>query len=180
MSKCVICDTAANLNTKMTITLEDKSQVQVFLCDDHAEDTTAKVARESYLSKQDKIKELLEHAKSLGVEISIKDSGLIIATESTEDTKKVRDEAKPIRVSATQTTQNEQRGNVKTVSTKELNSNRFEAQRISGAGVPSVGFAGLSTSSLKDKLPDDALEGTAEITVMEGRTNQPLLIPMVS
>ena len=62
--QCVYCESSENLNTSLQVKLEDGSRVSVDICDEHAEEATIKSAREAYLAKQDKIKEVLEQAKN--------------------------------------------------------------------------------------------------------------------
>jgi hypothetical protein len=168
--KCVICDKATDLNTKMTITLENGDKVIVQICDEHAEDTTVKVARKAYLEKQDKIKELIEHAKSLGLEISINPSGLSIATEKQEKV------AEPQKTPKAMPVEEQKLDNAKNrIPTSVLDSKRFDIQINNNQGHPSM--PAYNTSSLEDKLPEGALEGFAEVAIVEGRSGQPLVIP---
>lgn len=158
----------------MTISMEDGTKVAVKLCDEHSEDTTVKKAKEAYLAKQSKLDELMAHAKALGFEISIQGSGLAVLNKQQTDIQEKQEKAKPVEVKAKKLEPSSP--NSKIVSTKVLDSRSFDSVGVSAAGVPS-GMPAYNTSSLQDKLPEDALEGTAEIIMTEGRTGQPLVIP---
>ena len=43
---CIMCESTNNLNTSMNISMDDKKYT-ILLCDDHAETTTGKDAKES-------------------------------------------------------------------------------------------------------------------------------------
>jgi hypothetical protein len=62
---CVYCRTTSDLNTELTITLENGERCKVYVCDVHAEDATIKSAREAYLKNQRDINELLQRLKEL-------------------------------------------------------------------------------------------------------------------
>jgi hypothetical protein len=170
--KCVICDKSTDLNTKLTIALENGDKVAVQICDEHAEDTTVKIARKAYLEKQDKIKELIEHAKSLGLEISINPSGLSIATEKPG---KSPEPQKVMPHNSVSEGQIKPENGKNVIPTSIIDSKRFNVQINNNQGHPSL--PAYSTSSLEDKLPEGALEGFAEVAIVEGRGGQPLAIP---
>lgn len=65
---CVVCGSLEGLNTSMTIKIDDKSH-SVLICDEHAEETTVKTAREAFLKRQIEIDDLIAKAKALGIEI---------------------------------------------------------------------------------------------------------------
>ena len=70
MNNCVFCGTNENLNTSMTVALDDNTKVTVMVCDAHAEDATVKTVREAYLIKKTEIDKIIEMAKAYGLNVS--------------------------------------------------------------------------------------------------------------
>jgi len=168
LNQCIFCDATTDLNTSLTITLEDGSKVAVRICDVHAEDATVKSAREAYLEKRKKIDELLAQARSLGLQLSESPSGLVVATQ--------KPEPRVMQVQPTAEAAEALEGpNV--VSTSKLDGRKFQSVGGTADGVAVSSHAPLDTSSLIDQLPEGALDGQAEMTVVEGRGGQPLAIP---
>jgi hypothetical protein len=62
----------------MTLALEDNEKALIYLCDEHAEDTTPKKAKEAFLDRKKKLNDLLEQAKLLGFDLTTTQSGLVI------------------------------------------------------------------------------------------------------
>lgn len=88
INACIVCDSKDNLNTSMNIK-HDEKDYKVFLCDEHAETTTPKMAKDSLVSRIAKIDALMKQCKELGIEVSINQGGLSTA-------KKVDQSVKPI------------------------------------------------------------------------------------
>src|SRR5208283_5164588 len=65
---CIFCGKPENLNTSMTIQV-DEGKVKVDICDDCAEEATLKKAREAYQKKMEAIKDILAQARALGFEL---------------------------------------------------------------------------------------------------------------
>lgn len=159
--------------------MDDGEKVTVYVCDQHAEDITVKQAKAAYGAKKNKIQELMEYAKSLGLEISLRESGLAVVDNDSSkpaiiENKIEKPILKEVKKPTEETTTNDP--NKRIISTKALDSKNFNNVNVSAPGVPS-GMPAYNTSSLSEKLSDDLLDGTAEIVVTEGRTGQPLVIP---
>ena len=69
INNCIYCNSADNLNTQLSLKLEDGTIAKVSVCDTHAEDATIKSAREKYIEKTNQLKQFLEQAKQLGIDI---------------------------------------------------------------------------------------------------------------
>lgn len=166
-TQCVFCDVTTNLNTSLTITLEDGSKVAVNICDGHAEDATVKSAREAYLGKLKKIDDLLAQVKALGLQISDSPSGMAIVSQppkAVTNTPSAR-AIDPI----------EEGPDI--IPTSKLQQRNFQSVGGNVAGVSVPSYEAINPANSKDKLPDDALDGYAEMAIVEGRGGQPLAIP---
>lgn len=75
---CIICGTNDNLNTELTITVDD-DRVVVRLCDEHAESTTPKMAKDKYLIKKAEIDEFIKKAEEMGLQVSLPSSNKKLA-----------------------------------------------------------------------------------------------------
>lgn len=63
---CIICKTAKNLDTVMTVTVDDK-KYEVSLCSEHAEETTPKQVKDKVKERIIEIEEVLKKVKELGL-----------------------------------------------------------------------------------------------------------------
>ena len=77
MTKCIICSTEQSLNTSMTFPIGD-DDYEVWLCDEHADDTTPKTAREALEGKVSALEEYKEKMAEMGFELKEADSGLLL------------------------------------------------------------------------------------------------------
>ena len=68
ITKCIICDGGDNLNTSMDITFNDKKYT-IYLCDEHADDTTPKQAKAALSTKMEKLEEIIKQAEAMGLKI---------------------------------------------------------------------------------------------------------------
>jgi hypothetical protein len=171
--QCVYCESSQNLNTSLTIKLEDGSQVVVDICDEHAEEATFKSAREAYMAKQDKIKEVMAMAEKLGLTISESSGG--IATIQAPSAPAQPKQSTPPSAAAEE---------LDPTSPDVIPTSRVD--RASAKGMQSVGGSTefgaveshqhVNASGLQDQLPEEALDGMAEMAVVEGREGQPLAI----
>jgi ssDNA-binding Zn-finger/Zn-ribbon topoisomerase 1 len=172
MAQCVFCDTTTNLNTSLTITLDDGKKVAVQICDTHAEDATVKIARAAYLEKQNKAEGLIAQLKAMGY--SIKEQGsLIVPTLPAVPTP-----APPTDQQVEPVTGDGLDGEV--IATEILDSRRG-MQSIGGStnhGHVAV-HASHDFNGLKDKLPIEARKGRAKMTVFEAREGMPIVIPEI-
>lgn len=166
IKQCVFCDNTNTLNTQMSIN-DNGQMISVFICDEHAEDATIKSAKEAYSAKKDKIQALLEQAKALGLNISETSSGLSIVQEQKQSVSVPRVVSSELDVN-----------DPNVVPTAKLNVNRPIASvggEVSGHSVQS--HTSFDMSSLSEKLPEEVLNGHAEMAMVEGRSGQPLVIP---
>lgn len=169
LNQCIFCDAVTNLNTSFTISVDD-NKVVVRICDAHAEEATVKSAREAYLEKRKAIDALLAQAKALGLQLAEQPSGLVVATKPQQQPQQhpqqLDESDLPI----------PEGDNI--ISTTKLDRAKF--QSVGGVvsnGIQVQSHRTIDSSTLSDKLPDGALDGYAEMAVVEGRGGQPLAIP---
>jgi hypothetical protein len=177
MAQCVYCGKTQDLNTSLTITLEDDKKVSVSICDEHAEEATIKSAREAYQAKQDQINAVLEQAKALGLNISETGGGLTVATAPPPSEPAPQAEGTPTQPVAKQPVVPDLEGD-DVVPTTKLDANKGMQSvggRVQGTSVSS--HASLNTSDLQSKLPEEVLQGKAKMAIVEGREGQPIAIP---
>lgn len=182
MNTCVFCTTTDNLNTEMTVKLDDGKKVTVFICDEHAEEATAKSVKEAYGKKSDMIKSLIEQAQALGLDISQiikeetisqKPSGLLIA-----NTPKKEVEPPP---------QKEPEAKSFHVPDDDDMIPTDRADNILSRPVRSVGgstnmgsvqsYNSFEITGQQDKLSPELRKGKAKMAIAEGRGGQPIIIP---
>jgi hypothetical protein len=172
---CVYCDSHDNLNTQLTVSLDNGTKVTVYICDGHAEDASVKTARIAYQEKQAKIEAFLEQAKALGIEIQLQGGGLTVA-QQTSPTQQVRSnpmtDALPI------------------VDSKEADEGWVSTAKIDGAdrkGMRSIGgstelgavpsHASYNVSGQKDVLDEQVRRGKVKMGLAAGRAGTPIAVP---
>ena len=179
MDTCVVCRSGANLNTQMTITI-DNDKIVVALCDEHAEDTTVKVAKEKYLERKKQIEELLIQAKALGLDISNMNNTSnqtkltpppTNSNISPEEKETTQSKAKIINQSLQNTESDKD-----WISTDKYN-NVQQAGFTSVGGQGAQSYSSYKVSGQQDTLDSELLEGKIKMDVVEGRGGQPLPIP---
>lgn len=79
LEKCIECSSDENLNTTLSVKLDDGSVVEVKICDEHVEDMTIKRAKELYQAKLEELTKIIEMAKKAGLTVTIP-TGKAIAT----------------------------------------------------------------------------------------------------
>lgn len=67
-NRCIVCGSSTELNTVINISIEGK-KYDVAICDKHAEDTTAKKAKDLVQKKLNELDELLKKMKDFGIQI---------------------------------------------------------------------------------------------------------------
>jgi|3_EtaG_2_1085321.scaffolds.fasta_scaffold00047_81 hypothetical protein len=172
MAQCVYCDKVENLNTQLTVTLEDGNRITVDICDEHAEEASIKTAKAAHLDKQRKIEEVLAQAKALGLDLSQTDSGLTVA--ATQPTQ-------PTPASPTPVAQNpvlEDMGGDDVIETGLIDS---RPGMTSVGGSTDMGAVASHTShqviGQEDILSEEILKGKAKMGLAEGREGMPMAIP---
>lgn len=178
---CVYCDSTDNLNTQLTISLENGTKVTVNICDEHAEEASVKTARAAYQEKQTKIEAFLEQAKALGIEVSVpQGGGLAVAKQTPQPTS-------PDQPAPTQPAQPVEES-VPIVDDKEAKEGWVPTAKVDQAkGMRSVGgsteFGGVSghnsysVSGQEDVLDEHVRKGKVKMTLAEGREGAPLAVP---
>jgi len=182
MPQCVFCDTSENLNTQLSISLDNGIKVTVDVCDEHSEDATVKAARVAYMKKQGAIQALIDQAASMGLKIdiqgySVSASGLIIPQAA----------PKPAPAPVAQRQPPTSAAPVAPILEGEdvISTDRLDKDRtISSVGgstahgnIPS--YTNYNKSGLVDKLPEEVLKGHAKMSIIEGRAGSQHMIPEV-
>jgi len=189
MDTCIICSSDKNLNTQMYITINNK-KIIVVLCDEHAEDTTVKVAKEKYLERRKQIESIMEQAKALGLNVS--DSSLKPPTPTVDaptvdaptvdahgdDSSVVNDSHinKNRGKAIVQDMNNEEVSEEGWISTNRYN-NAEKSGYTSVGGSGAQSYSSYKVSGQEDILKEELLEGKVKMDVVEGRGGQPLPIP---
>lgn len=75
--KCLRCESTQNLNTSMTVVI-DTVKYDIVLCDQHAEDTTPKKAKELVLKKVNEYNELISKMKEFGLTVTENSAGIAV------------------------------------------------------------------------------------------------------
>jgi hypothetical protein len=183
---CVYCGSNDNLNTQLTISLENGSKVTVDICDEHSEEASVKTARAAYMKKQEQIEAFLEQAKALGIEIQVpqSESGIVVAQQAPQSPAPApaQPPAQPEAKSETQ------QPIVPIVDDKEAAEGWVPTAKVDQAkGMRSVGgsteFGGVSghnsyqVSGQEDVLDEKVRKGKVKMTLAEGRAGAPLAVP---
>jgi len=166
MNKCVFCTCSENLNTSMTVTLDDNSKVTVMVCDDHAEDATVKTVREAYLAKKVEIDKILEMAKAYGLNISESNNLTIVSKPTKQD-----DIRQPQRQPEPEVTIDDD------MVSSEIYDNAKNNIKINASGDAAAyrgANGGLSKSQLTDKIDTS---GKVKLVNVEGRSGMNIVIP---
>lgn len=173
MSQCVYCDETTNLNTQLTITLEDDTKVTVHICDEHAEEASVKTARAAYQEKQAKIEEVMRQAAALGLNVSEGPGQLVIA-EKTEAQPQAQPQNQPIIVEATQPDIDDPDW----VTTEKVDA--AKGMNSVGGNTELGAVAAHSShviSGQQDILPPETRRGKVRMQLAEGRAGHPLALP---
>lgn len=193
MNNCVYCASTTDLNTQLTITLEDGSKVTVSICDEHAEEASVKTARDAYMEKSKKINDLIQQARELGLNISESPSGITIAQKQmSDDQPKQGLTIEPQQSQPQQTKQpsppQQQSQSAKDRAFEEWDDAIPTDKLDNHPGMRSVGGQTSGTMvesfnsydyNMHDKLDPEARKGKAKLEVFEGREGQPIALPSV-
>jgi len=184
LNVCVICGSSDNLNTSMTIKVDDED-VTVKICDTDAETATPKMVMKSYLGKKSEIEEILAKARALGLQVDLPDSTSKIAIVADNRPKPVP----PAAASAAPASP----GKLDSAIAASVAGSRDEgvlptsvvdsvAQRVRGASggeVNAESYAAYTQGAGQDKLDPTLLEGRVKMGVGEGRGGQVIAVPAV-
>ncbi len=196
MSICVVCGSDTNLNTKLTININNENVI-VNLCDDHAEDTTIKLAREKYLERQDKINQLIEQAKKLGLDpssllgkinVESRDKAIIPDKKATEKTisSNLQSENAVKHNEDEQAVDKRKAGNRQNdVKSKNeegwISTDRYESVDKGFTSVGGQGAASYSSYKIAgqtDVLDESLRQGKIKMGIAEGRGGSPIPVPL--
>lgn len=179
MKSCIMCGCTDNLNTQMTITI-DNQKIVVEICDEHAEDTTVKIAREKYQDRQSQIRALLEQAKKLGL-----DPSAFTADTKTEPAATNQEPCKfsPVTTPAKEQIieksshkeeplREEEEGWISTVKYESIDNKGFTS--VGGQGAQS--YSSYKISGQEDILDQNLREGKVKIGLADGRGGNPVPI----
>lgn len=161
MRICVYCGCHDNLNTELTITIDNK-KIMVLICDEHSENATVKSARDAYVVKRAEIDKVIQAARNLGLNIS----------ESDATSPHLRDQqVQPKK--GTQQTQIQEEGLIPTHRLNYLSSTKSVSGSLPGYG----SLESLQGHDLSKLLPSSVTNGVAKVDVLEGREGIPTPIP---
>jgi hypothetical protein len=186
INNCIYCNSTENLNTQLSLKLEDGTIAKVNVCDTHAEDATIKSAREKYIEKTSQLKQFLEQAKELGIDISsLQEIGgqsaagtpsPPAAMPTTSVTSSVNEQPPskggPAIISAT-ASKEESQDWITTDKYKDVKIN----PKVSGSAPGVTSHSSYEVSGNQDKLSEDLTSGKVKMAVAEGRGGQPIPIP---
>lgn len=174
MSKCIFCETTDNLNTQLSIALDDGSKITVDICEQHAEDATVKTARAAYLTRRKRAEELMAELKALGYAVSDTPTKLIVATAPVPEQKTRTNQA------ASQVTDED----VSQMIPTEMIDSRTGMVSVGGNTTHgSVSSYNSHDVNLTGMSPEErasvvaARKGKAKLVMVEGRDGVPIAIP---
>jgi hypothetical protein len=94
-NKCICCGSSSNLDTILTVTVDDV-KYQVTVCDEHAEDITPKQVKEKVREKINEYNQLVDKMKEFGMDVTESSpGGIMVAEDSTKSSETEESEEKP-------------------------------------------------------------------------------------
>lgn len=178
MKQCVYCDATNNLNTQLTIKLNDDDKIVVDICDEHAEEATVRTAREAFLAKQAKLKELLVQAQSMGLKVEglkLTSGGLVIPTEQIP--KAPNTPSQPVNDQINLKHQHDDMTGDDVITTDAVDGKSVQSVTGNVAGVNLTQLPSYNVNSLEAKLPPDITRGKVKLAIAEGRGGRPMYVP---
>lgn len=171
MNSCIMCGSDQNLNTKLTIVI-DNQNIIVALCDLHAEETTVKMAREKYQERLGKINELVEQAKRLGLDAS---SLLGKPTPQADRQPEHRQNNAAVSSAASENDESQEEGWISTDRYDTIDNRGFTS--TGGQGVQS--YSSYRVAGQEDVLDGNVRQGKVKMGIIEGREGSPVPVPVV-
>jgi hypothetical protein len=175
--QCIYCGSTKNLNTSLTVTLDDGIKHTVNICDEHAEEASIKSAKAAFMTKQAQIKEVIEQAKALGLNIS--ETGSLALAESQPEPAPVESapaEKQPKTIQQSSAEINPDDDDF--IPTDVVDRSR---PMTSVGGNTTMGnvqsYSSYDMSGTRGDLPEEVLKGKVKMEVMEGREGQPIALP---
>lgn len=182
--KCFVCSKDAPKDSMVIIQMEDGHKAEIYLCDEHA-DNSLKKLKEMYTKKKIDLDALINQAKELGYNIDLinpsqaASKSIIIATEKPP-------EVSPLKAVEKQAAMPAESKMIKE-STKEDSEGMIATEIIDKKTMKSVGgstdmgmvsaYQSYDFNNLGDKLPENARQGKVKMVMAEGRGGQPIAIP---
>lgn len=179
---CVFCQSPDNLNTELTIKLDDGTKVPVQICDEHS-DRSPKDAKEAYVNTKGKIDALLAQLAQMGVTMAPQGQ-LVLPTSQPTPQAPAAPTVQPVHVQKEQMPVDPvdarsvllKREFTHAMPTSVVDK-KVNATSIGGSS--HGGFerhASLDTSNAR-KVLSEQLEGVVEVESIEGRCGVPIQVP---
>lgn len=190
---CVMCGSSENLNTSMTINVDNK-QITVKICDTDAETATPKVVKDHYLAKKSEIEEIIAKAQALGLDINLPDDPDSIAVARFRDHSEKSEPATipgpvlgqemppdPMQPNLDSAIAAAVEGSEKegVLSTRTVDSVVQRVQSAAGGETGAESHAAYVPGAGEDKLDPTLLEGKVRMEGAQGRGGQPIAVPAV-
>lgn len=176
---CVVCNSNTNLNTEMSIIINDE-KIKVKICDEHAEDITPKIAREAYVKRKSEIDELIEKAKALGLDFTQKAPPGAIHIPQRLPVAQQHDVTQLSSLDADLDGEDLIPTSVVDTAMKRVAGTKARIESGGSGGSYNVeGHNVYDRSQLDGGLPDAIFEGVAKMATFEGRQGQQVAIPAI-
>jgi len=181
LDTCIICGSSENLNTSMTISVDDK-EITVKICDADSDTATPKLVKDHYADKKSEIDEIIAKAKELGLEVNIPTDGGIVTVEKPPEPKQTPavdptiapTQTDPAIMSAIEGTKDDG-----VLSTRVIDNVSQNIRSISGGEAGAESHAAYIPGSGQDKLDPVLLEGKVKMAAGEGRGGQVIAVPSI-
>lgn len=174
MNTCVFCQTSTDLNTELTIKLDDGNKISVLVCDEHS-DKSPREAKEAYLKSKTQIDELLNQLKAFGITVNtLPGQKLAVATQTS-----------PVVAPKQQAvSQDDQPDPIKSIAKtfeRALPTSVVDKAKtitsISNAGIGVEGHSAYGLDKIRQTIGEDVLDGVVQVDTVEGRAGAPIQIP---
>lgn len=172
---CIFCGTEENLNTQMTIVLDDGRRVSVDVCDTDAETATPKLAKTQYVKKQMDISEFMKQAAALGIKFVEQNGMMVVDTSIASSKQQVKQvaAAKPPPPPTVEITED-------MVPTSMIDPKTRRGMESAGGTFGTIQAPGSRSHDVAEvvhELGEELLDGHVKMTVVEARAGQKLAIP---
>ena len=151
----------------MTIQV-DNNKVNVFICDDHAENASIRTVKEAYVTRQSQIAALMQQMRDLGMDVSVNTSELAIVQNKPTNTNPVRKQSNNILEQPI----NPDDDMIPT----EVFDNKIKRPIVSVGGTTGMGdiksHSSIDPRDLTDKLDPALTAGKVSIGIVECRGQQ--------
>lgn len=166
--RCLICNKTDNLNTTMRIKV-DKDEYEVDLCDEHADITTPKGARDIIIKKQQEFEELKEKMKQFGIDITGQTGNVLTAKPKTSQP--VQDESKNEDINIPHITPKKSaKSDLKTAPKYNLNNVKGDARGMPSLNIDSTVQHIVESAKAKGKIHKDQAVNVPRVEQIELQT----------